>query len=183
MELDELKNNWKQMESGFKKGIVTDSGTIPSQKGKSPKSKALTRFYIGACLTFLCLSLLATSPLWAPLQLPDFWLLVFCIILLGGTISELYVARTIREINLCESTHSEVLASVIKIKNFYKKSELYPCIIICVMLFWLSFLPPVKGTFRAPLLWIATPTAMLAEYLWYRKNIKEINKLYDENTK
>lgn len=183
MELDELKNNWKQMESGFKKGIVTNSGTIPSNKRKDPKSKALIRFYVGAFLTFLCMSLLATSPLWAPLQLPALWLFIFCILLLGGTVSELYVARSIRKINLCEGSHTEVFASVLKIKSFYKKSELYPCIVICVMLFWLSFLPPVKGTFRAPLLWIATPAAMLAEYLWYRKNIKEINNFYDECTK
>lgn len=183
MELDELKNNWKQMESGFKEGIVTDSVTVPPQKRKGSKSRALLRFYAGAFFTFLCMTLLATSPLWSPLRLPDLWLLIFCILLLGGTICELYVARTIRSINLCDSTHTEVFTSVMKIKRFYRNSELYPCMVICVMLFWLSFMPPVKGTFRAPLLWTVTPIAMLAEYFWYRKNIKEINNIYSDSTK
>lgn len=183
MEFDELKDNWEQMKSSFKDGVMADNKTIPPRRWKSSKSKVLLRFYMGAFFTFLCMALLATSPLWAPVRLPDLWLLIFCILLLGGVINELYIARNIKNINLCDSTHTEVFASVMRIKRFYKKSELYPCIVICVMLFWLSFLPPVKGTFRAMLLWGTTPICMFAEYLWYRKNIKEINNLYNDITK
>lgn len=180
MELDELKNNWKLMESGISDNIDTDNQFVPANK-LGNKSKAIRRFCIGAASTALCMVFLATSHLWAPVKLSAVWLTGFCVLLLFGTVSELHVLRAIKRVDLCASSHVEIFDTVLRIKRFYRMTELYGCIAVCAMLFWLTFLPPVQGTFRAPLLWIATPVGMLAEFLWYRRNIKEINKLSDEN--
>lgn len=109
--------------------------------------------------------------------LPASWLAVFGALCALGAVIELYLLLMIKKINLWESTPSDVLNMTLRIRRLYKNAELVFTFAIAAMFVWLSFLPPVAGTIRMPLLWILFAISLAVECRLYSKNIRLLNDL------
>ena len=97
-------------------------------------------------------------------------------ILLGAlAIGRMYLF--VRKINLWEDTNSEIITSVIRIKKFYRNVELVTTIAVIPLLIWLSVTPVFINSWRMFFVWVLTVGAFTLEYLWYRKNIRYLDRL------
>lgn len=175
MEPDELKSIWQSFRPNL--GEIKPDADI---KPKSDiKSRLQRRTLWNGILTWVCLGLLCTSYMWAPVKIPSWWLVAFCVTIFTAGICEARIYLLIRKINLWSDTAAGILSAMIRIKRLYKTFELVFSSIAFVLLAWLSLIPPMVNTPRMYLAWVVMVPAFACEFIIYRSNIKHLNNLAD----
>lgn len=179
MELDELKKTWEAVEDHCPTIMKSEYDDVSFDRQSDVKAKLLRRMIFAASCTLFGLVSMATSRLWAPIKLQLPLLLTICAILFAGFLAEVYVARSISKINLLKDTPAKVLKTVIRIKKFYRKMELWFSVLILATLGWMTLSPSFIDTDRWWIVWIMVAIAFSLEYVWFRKTMRHLNELSD----
>lgn len=177
MELEELKSVWQSVKPKIGQqpdGKIADRAI---RHRRDVKSRLSSRFLFDGIFTVICLILMSTSRLWSPMKLPGWWLIAFCAMILLGALAIGRMYLFVRKINLWEDTNSEIITSVIRIKKFYRNVELATTIAVIPLLLWLSVTPLFINSWRMFFVWVLTVGAFTLEYMWYRKNIRYLDRL------
>lgn len=177
MELEDLRTTWKSVKPHIDSQISEDVAKGLHAKRNDIKSRLLKRAIWEGIITGICLILMATSPLWAPMKFPYWWLAVFCSTIIVANLYGVRIYRSIRAIDLCENSNSEIMNIVVSIKRLYRHLELAVSIVLIPLLFWLSLNPLFIHTWRMFFTWSITIFGFALEYVWYRSNINQINNL------
>lgn len=181
MELEDIKTALYEAEARMRSVDVNDRPDVIVRKRSDARCKLITRFYIDAVITFACAIFLATSRLWAPVQLPVAWIVVFCAMLLLVVAILLFLLKIIKRINLYSSTPSEIIAAVVRFRRIYMYTELYATAALIGMCVILSFwLPYVNGIMDFILIVGLCALALTLEIFWYRANMRDISLLNDD---
>lgn len=177
MELDELKTAWKSISDHVDTHIDENTIAKTASNRNDIRTRLLRRFLWDAVLTSICMVLMATSPLWSPLKLPVWWLIMFCAAALVAVAGVVRMYRTVRKINLWHDTGAEIMSVVISIRKLYRSIELATAAVIAPLLLWLSFTPVFINSWRMIFVWALTLIAFGLEYILYRSNIRQLNDL------
>lgn len=176
MELEDLRTTWESLKDKADSHIKEKTIDEIVSKRKNVKTPLLRRLMWGSMATLICLILMATSRLWAPMKFPYWWLSAFCGITFIGFIGEIKIYRSVRKINLWQDTNAEIMAAVTSVKKLYINLELAVSIVIAPLLIWLSFTPMFVNSWRMFFAWGLTLLAFVLEYIWYKHNIRHLNK-------
>lgn len=177
MELEDLKTTWQSVKLDIKNiGCTTQNSEYLSRK-KDVKSRLLKKVFFGILFTFICLILLATSHLWSPTKFSALWLGAFCSVIVAAIVCGIGLYSDIRHINLWKDSNAEILTAIVKVKKRYRRIELAISILILPLLIWLSLTPPFLNTLDMYIVWGLTAICFGIEYLWYRSNVKQLNRL------
>ncbi|MDE6533748.1 MAG: hypothetical protein K2M27_09495 [Muribaculaceae bacterium] len=177
MELEELKNIWQSVKPNIDSHINNDDANKIIVKKNDIKTRILIRAIWEGIATTICLILMATSPVWAPIKFPYWWLSIFCLTVFIANIYGIRIYRLIKAINLSKDTNQEILMSIISIKKTYRNIELATAAVIIPLLIWFSLTPLFINSWRMFFTWGLTIVGFTLEYLWYRSNIKQFNNL------
>ncbi|MBD5357973.1 MAG: hypothetical protein HDR88_13355 [Bacteroides sp.] len=180
MELEDLKSAWKDIEPQIKK-LSDQQPKIPTKRNFEVKTKLFWRTCYAAAFTLIFLVAKVMLELWLPPLYPESWSISFYILLFMALISEIYIARLVYRINLWQSTHLEILSTIIRIKRLYKIFELWFSIAIILMIGWVSLIPPFMGNRDIIFIWFLLAVSFIAEYIFYRKNIHYLNEIKNWN--
>lgn len=177
MELEELKQTWKQVKPHIDSHISEDDAKRITAAKNDIKSRLLKRARRDGIFSIICLTLMALSPFWAPMKFPYWWLAVFCLTLFIAILYGIKIYCSIKAINLWDCTNKDILMTVISIKKMYRNVELATAVIIIPLLIWFSLTPMFINTWRMFFTWGLTVLGFGLEYLLYRSNIKQLSKL------
>ncbi len=177
MELEELRNTWQSVRPHIDSKISEEEKNKTIIKKNDVKSKLLKRTLWEGIITLVFIILMALTPVWSPMKFPYWWLSVLCSTLFIANLYGIKVYRAIKTINLWNDTHNEILRTIISIKKKYRNLELAVAAVLLPLLIWFSFTPMFIHTWRMFFTWGLTIIAFTLEYLWYRNNIKNLNKL------
>lgn len=177
MELEDLRTTWKSVKPHIDPQINENVANGLLSKRRDIKSRLLKRALGEGIITMICLILMALSPIWSPMKFPGWWLAVFCATIIVTNLYGVRIYRSIRAINLWEDSNNEILKVIVSVKKLYRNLELAVSIVLIPLLIWLSLNPLFIHTWRMFFTWGLTILAFALEYLWYRNNIKQINKL------
>lgn len=179
MELEELKQTWKSVKPHIDSHISEDDAKQITAAKNDIKSRLLKRVRRDGIFSIICLVLMALSPFWAPMKFPYWWLSVFCLTLFVAILYGIKIYCSIKAINLWNNTNKEILVAIISIKKMYRNVELATAAVIIPLLIWFSLTPMFINTWRMFFAWGLTVLGFGLEYLLYRSNIKQLNKLID----
>lgn len=175
MELDKLKLTWQSIKPRIEIEPLTEKTNINYKKDMK------TQLIRQSNTAIVCLSatfiLMATSRFWFILELPIWWISVFCATIIFEIICLLIINRLLRSTNLYEDTNSKIMQSIISIKKIYRNMELTIFIIIASILMWLSFTPPFINTWSMVFVWMLTAIAFIAEYFYYKSYTNQLTRL------
>ena len=177
MELEELKQIWKSIQPHIDSHISDDEAKKIKGVKNDIKSRLLKRARRDGIFSIICLMLMALSPYWSPMKFPYWWLTVFCLTLFISILYGIKIYCSIKAINLWDDTHMDILMTIISIKKMYRNVELATATVIIPLLIWFSFIPMFINTWRMFFTWGLTIFGFGLEYLLYRSNIKQLNKL------
>lgn len=177
MELEDLRSKWQSVRSHIEPQLNDELVKQSISKGNDAKSRLLKRSLYSQILVFVCLILLATSRMWAPMKYPCWWLILFCIILLFSIICSVIGYMIIKKINFWEDSNTKILETVVSLKKLYRNMELITCIASLPLLLWIPFMLPFVNIWSVVFEWSIILLAFYLEYLWYRSNLKQINNL------
>lgn len=179
MELEDLKTTWESVKPHIDSQLSENVANESLSKRNDIKSRLLTRARWDGIFTIICLILVASSPFWAPMKFPYWWLAVFCSTIIVTNLYGVRIYRSIKAINLWENSNSDILKVVVSIKKLYRNIEIGISVVLIPLLIWFSLNPLFIHTWRMFFTWGITIVAFILEYLWYRSNIKQINNLLD----
>ena len=177
MELEELKQTWKSVRSHIDSHISDEKAKKITRAKNDIKSRLLKRARRDGIFSIICLVLMVLSPFWAPMKFPYWWLTVFCLTLFISILYGIKIYCSIKAINLWDDTHMDIFIAIISIKKIYRNVELACAAVIIPLLIWFSFTPMFINTWRMFFTWGLTVLGFSLEYLLYRSNIKQLNKL------
>lgn len=177
MELEELKATWQSVKPHITTTDCMKNTQESIYRKADVKSRLLRRLGFGVFFSFVCLILLASSHLWSPTKLSNLWLVAFCLIISLAIFCEIYLYKSIKRINLWKDTNAGILSAIVKIKKLYKNIELVTSILVILSLIWLSFIPPFNNLLDRTIIFGLTIICFSAEFLWYRSNLKQLNRL------
>ena len=184
MELEEIKSKWKSIEPHLEK-IAPKIECGKNLKDRMDiKTGLVMRMALMSGFTFVCFALMATSGLWSPLKLPLEWLISFCTLIFVGGCFEAHIAYRVSKINLSHDTHTEILKSVVYIKQSYKRLEFLATVAVSVLLIWLMMIPPFINTGRMYFIGSLLLITLILEFIWYRNftmNLTKLGIVEDEN--
>lgn len=179
MELEDLKQTWKSVKPHIDSHISEDDAKQITAAKNDIKSRLLKRVRRDGIFSIICLVLMALSPFWAPMKFPYWWLSVFCLTLFVAILYGIKIYCSIKAINLWNYTNKDILVAIISIKKMYRNVELATAAVIIPLLIWFSLTPMFINTWRMFFAWGLTVLGFGLEYLLYRSNIKQLNKLID----
>ncbi|MDE6769475.1 MAG: hypothetical protein K2J78_07110 [Muribaculaceae bacterium] len=177
MELEDLKLKWQSVKPHIELNLNDEVMRQSILKGNDAKSRLLKRYLWGQVFASVCLILLATSRIWAPMKFPYWWLSLACALILSTIIWSVCISNLIKKINFWEDSNTKIMVSVLSIKKQYRNMELISGILTLPLLLWISSIPPFINTWRMFFVWGITLLAFVLEYLWYNSNMKQINNL------
>lgn len=177
MELEELKQTWKSVKPHIDSHISEDDAKQITAAKNDIKSRLLKRARLDGIFSIICLVLMALSPFWAPMKFPYWWLTVFCLTLFVAILYGIKIYCSIKAINLWDYTNKDILVAIISIKKMYRNVELATAAVIIPLLIWFSLTPMFINTWRMFFTWGLTVLGFGLEYILYRSNIKQLNKL------
>lgn len=177
MELEDLKTAWKSVGVQIEQLSNLDCGNLPRKEKTDAKTKVMWRVLTGALFSLAGLVLMASSRLWAPLKLPVLWVIAISVVIFIGLVSEIYLARMIYRINLCENTNYEVFTRVIHIKKLYRTIELILSVLAIMVFGSLSIWPPLQNSPSIIVIWGLLSLGLVLEYIWYRRNGKYLDEM------
>lgn len=180
MELEELKSTWKSIEQNAGR-ISTKNADATLSKRKKDVLQCLNKRFIFDII-FVCIACiaLATSRIWAPVQMPVWWICAFCLLFSALIIATIIIMKKLGRINLGESTHMQILDTVLAIKKFYRNIEVYGCAGVAVLMICVPFVSPI-GNSVSDFICILSfcVIGFYLEFLWYRANIRKINEMHN----
>lgn len=176
MELEDLKSTWESVKPNIT-GFTTPLHDILSDRRKDARTRLLRRAGWSAAFTTLFLVLMATSRIWAPMKLSAPWIVVCCAAIAIGIAFDIILYTIVWKIRLSEQTNSEILSAVMRIKRLYRHMELAVTAIMLPTLVALSFSAPFAGSWRMYFVWVMTAAAFAGEMIWYRSNIRQLDRL------
>lgn len=177
MELEELKQTWKSVKPHIDSHISEDDAKQITAAKNDIKSRLLKRARLDGIFSIICLVLMALSPFWTPMKFPYWWLTVFCLTLFVAILYGIKIYCSIKAINLWDYTNKDILVAIISIKKLYRNVELATAAVIIPLLIWFSLTPMFINTWRMFFAWGLTVLGFGLEYILYRSNIKQLNKL------
>ncbi len=177
MELEELRNTWQSVKPHIDSQISEEEKNKTMIKKNDVKSKLLKRSLWEGISTLVFIILMALTPFWSPLKFPYWWLLAVCSTTFIANLYGIKVYRAIKAINLWNDTNNDILMTIVSIKKMYRNLELAIATVLIPLLIWFSFTPMFIHTWRMFFTWGLTIIAFILEYLWYRNNIRNLNKL------
>lgn len=177
MNPEELKSAWQTVRPSLSTAAHTDMTEAAMLRRKDVKSKILGRFLLDIAITAICICLLATSHLWAPMKFPYWWIILFCGAAAIETVVSIRMYAILKKTDLGKSTNTEIMNAVIKIRRCYKNMELAIFITMMPLLIWVSFTPAFIGSWRMYFVWILTIIAFGFEYVWYSSNMRQLKQL------
>ncbi len=177
MEFEDLRTVWKSVKPHIDSQFSEDIANGALAKRNDIKSRLLKRAIWEGIVTGICCILMALSPLWSPMKFPYWWLAVFCSTIIVTNLYGVRIYRSIRAVNLWDYTNKDILMSVLAVKKMYRNIELATASVIIPLMIWLSLTPMFINTWRMIFTWGLTALGFGLEYLWYKNNIKQINKL------
>lgn len=180
MELKELKSTWKSIEQNASLiSIKNAEATLPKRK-KDILQCLNKRFIIDIISVCIAGIALATSRMWAPVQMPAWWICAFCLLFLAIIIATIIIMKKLGRINLGESTHIHIMETILAIKRFYRDMELYGCAGVAVLMICVPFVSPIGNTlFDITCVLSFCVIGFYLEFLWYRANIRKINEMHN----
>ncbi len=177
MDLEDIKTKWKSVKQHIDPQLDEEILRHSMSKGVDAKSRLLRRSLWSQVIVSICLLLMSTSRIWAPLKLPYWWLAVFGVAIFSGFLCSVYGYRKIKKINLWEDSNAEIMDVVISLKKLYRNMELVTFIVVMPLLLWISFIPSFIYTWRMYYVWALAIIAFVLEYFWYRDNMKQFNNI------
>lgn len=177
MELEDLKSAWQSVKPKIDSSISEKKTHEVITRQCDVKSRFLRKCRIDGAITLVCLVLMGTSRIWAPMKLPYWWLSVFCAMLSVCLFSGIRIYRTIGRINLWEDTNQMIISTVVSVKKLYRNIELAATAVIMTLMVWISFTPPFINSWRMAFVCGQVLLAFGLEYLWYRSNIRQLNSI------
>lgn len=179
MELEDLKTAWQSVRPAIGPISLPEDADRLHDRRKGVRSRLLRRWLWSAVFTTVCLVLMATSRSWALLQLPIWWLCPVCATIFLGVIVEAAIYLRLRRINIAEDSNTKIMSAILGIKRLYRNAELVLSCLMLGLLLCISLTSPFVNTWRMYFVWILTSLAFTAEAIWYRSNIRQLNKLKD----
>ncbi len=177
MELEDLKTTWRSVKPYI--GNMSDSvkASPISDNRKDAWTRLRNRSRLNYSITAVCLVMVGTSRLWAPVKFPVWWLVAFSLIVLAALICEVHIFFAIKNINPWEDSNREILSAVIRIKKQYRYIEVITSIIMLPLLIQISLLPMFIGTWRMIFVWCMITICYTLEIIWYKSNMRQFNRL------
>ncbi len=177
MELEDLKSKWQSIKPHIDSQLNDKILRNSISKGNDAKSRLIKRSLWTLILVFLCLILMATSRIWAPVKLPYWWIIIFCATIGSSCIISIRSLYKLNKVDLCKNTNIEIFSSVIFIKRTYRNMELVVCTVVLLLLIWMSLSPSFINTWRMYYIWGLIPIGYVLEFLWYKSNQKLLDKI------
>lgn len=177
MELEDLKSTWKSIENDIEQISITDEDKLHPRKKKDVKESLINRFYFEISAMSFGGIAIATSRIWAPMKMPVWWICAFCVLFITAIIATVSIVQKLRQIRLGESTHTQVLDSVLSVRRFYRNLELYSCSAILVLALCNLMIIPVANIIDLALIITLIAACSVLEFFWYRANIRRFNEM------
>ncbi len=178
MELDDLKTTWKSIGHDIPQVSINNADKIIHTKKNDVKTSLCNRFIMEIIILFIAICLLGTSGLWAPISMPFWWIFAFCILFASEILYIILLIRKVKRIDLGLSSHFKVMNIIISIKKFYRNVEISGCAMVTIlMVCGIIFSPIPYKTTDILFIMIISTVCFILEYLWYKSNIKKLNKM------
>lgn len=177
MELNDLKTTWQSVSPRFDTSSLREDASQAIKGGRDIRSRFRRRMLAEIIISTICLVLMATSGLWSPTRFQPAWLLAFCAMIVVIIACSIHIRRLAGRICTWKDTNSNVFAAILGIKRTYRNMELAVSLIMLPLLVWLAFTPPFFNARDIVVLSALTVICFSAEYLWYRSNIRQLNRL------
>lgn len=177
MELEELRKTWQSVKTYVDSQISENKATRIAIKKNDIKSRLLKRSLWDGIISMIGTILLATSPIWSPMKFPDWWLATVCLTMIFANLCGIRIYRSIKAVNLWDSTNNEILIKIVSIKKLYRNIELATAAVVIPLMIWMSLTPFFIHSWRMFFTWVLTILGFTLEYLWYSSNIKQLNTL------
>ena len=177
MELEELRRTWQSVKPHIDLEINEDEANEIAINKNDIKSRLLKRALWEGIISLICTILMASSPVWSPMKFPSWWLVTFCLTMIIANLYGIRIYRSIKAVNLWDSTSNEIFIKIISIKRLYRNIELATAAVVIPLMIWISLTPFFIHSWRMFFTWGVTIIGFTIEYLWYSSNIKQINNL------
>ncbi len=177
MELEDLKSKWHSVKPHIDQHLNDEIIRQSISKGIDIKTRILRRSLYSQILVFVCILLMGTSRIWAPLKLPYWWIGLFCTLFFFTILYSIKERLIIKKIDFGKDSNSKIMNTVISIKRHYRNMELVSCIAVFLLLLWMSLSPSIINTWRMYYIWGLISLGFILEYFWYKSNVKLFNKL------
>lgn len=177
MELEDLKSKWQSVKPHIVIQLIDKTDIRNISKSIDAKSRLLKRSLWSQSVVAICIILMATSRMWSPLKLPYWWIGLFCTVMIYGIHCSIKDCRIIEMIDLCNDSNTKIMTTVLSLKRNYRNLELTVCVTVIPLLLWISLNPPIIYTWKMYQVWGLTLLALSLEYLWYKSNLKQFNKI------
>lgn len=181
MELNDLKSTWQSVRSRIEETPAQNKYDRLISKKADIRRRFLARTILEIIISVICIALLSTSRLWAPMRLPVFWIAAWCVVLGVAAVWIAVINASVRRINLWEDSHAVIFSAIVRIRRSYRNMELTVCSLFLLLLVWLAFTPPFFNTQGMMLILVLTVACYGAEYLWYRSSMRHLSRIADWN--
>lgn len=179
MNLEDIKTQWKKVKKHIDPQLDVETVRRNITKGQDAKSRLLKRSFWSHILVFVCVVLMATSRIWSPMKLPYWWLGAFCLVFFFEMLCSIKGYRKMKKINLWEDSNAKIMEAIVSLKKDYRNMELRVCIVVGLLLLWISFTPYFINTWRMYYVWSLILVEFVLEFFWYRSNMKLFNNIID----